>query len=226
MNPIAYEELIEEVIGNGYVENVDLSNVNGTSIDIVLGPKIQIEVPPELKCPNCGHPISSVKPNQLLHTLANEAHALQYCLSCGLSAPLIEWLPAVDFSKKQPLSMKTVDISEKPYCLAPGEVCLAHSVEIFNLPMHITAEFRLKSSQARVFLEHLHAAWCDPGWHGSALTLEFVNLSRFHRSMLVAGKKCGQVMFYRHKPVPHDKSYAVRGQYNNIAAVAQSKGVK
>jgi deoxycytidine triphosphate deaminase len=121
--------------------------------------------------------------------------------------------------------MQEIDISEEPFMLDPKRVCLAHSVELFYLPLDITAEYRLKSSLARAFLEHLTAVWCDPGWHGSSLTLELSNMTEFHRIPLSFGMKCGQVSFRRHAPVPEEKSYRLRGKYNETLSVSQSKGV-
>ena len=77
-----------------------------------------------------------------------------------------------------------LDISGKtkddPYLLMPGHFCLAETVELFNLPDDISAQFVLKSSRARDGLNHLLAGWCDPGWHGSKLTLELKNERRYH----------------------------------------------
>lgn len=134
--------------------------------------------------------------------------------------------PPIEFSKKEPLSMTKVTMDSDGWILYPGEAILAETQEIFNLPQHITAEFRLKSSGARCFLEQLHSCWCDPCWTGSRLTLELVNLSRYHKLALRPGIKIGQMTFTKVYPVPVEKSYAVRGQYNNDKEVSQSKGVK
>lgn len=134
--------------------------------------------------------------------------------------------PPVDFSKKEPLIMAKYCMDVSGYILYPGEAILAETEEFFHLPSNISAEFRLKSSGARCLLEALHAAWCDPCWTGSRLTLELVNMSRYHKLLLKPGIKIGQMTFTRVDPVPQDKSYAVRGQYNNNKEVSQSKGVK
>ena len=221
MSLISYSELIDCVVNKGVIIGVDdLSYVNGASIDIRLGSEIYIETQPLLSCPACH--------TRHMQTYANTASRNDpvYCARCNTTAPLVDWMSCVDFAAKQPLAMKTIDISKEPYKLFPGEACLAHSVEVFNLPMDITAEFRLKSSQARVFLEHLHAGLADPGWHGSVLTMEFVNMSRYHPLLLRAGDKCGQMTFSRHEPVPEERSYKVRGSYNNDLGATQSKGVK
>ena len=51
-----------------------------------------------------------------------------------------------------------IDISDRtkedPYYLAPSEFVLAETVETFNLPDDISAQFVLKSSRAREGLNH------------------------------------------------------------------------
>ena len=109
------------------------------------------------------------------------------------------------------------------YAMGPGEFLLASSREIFHLPNNISAEYKLKSSMARLGLDHLNAGWCDAGWNGSVLTLELKNCTNRHRIVLTNGDKIGQIVFFRHKEVPLDKSYATRGSYNNDK---QAQGVK
>ena len=128
----------------------------------------------------------------------------------------------VDYSKRQRLHMHEVDITHG-YILAPGEFILAQSVEVFNLPVDISGEYKLKSSMARIGLEHLNAGWADAGWHGSVLTLEFKNMTQFHRIQLKAGDAIGQMVFFKHEPVELDQSYAVRGRYNNDKQVSGIK---
>lgn len=130
---------------------------------------------------------------------------------------------AVSLSKKQKLAMDRYDISVLPYRLHPGEFILAQSEQEFNLPPDISAEYKLKSSMARIGLEHLTAGWCDAGWHGSVLTLELKNMTQGHIIELEAGILIGQMVFFRHTPVPHDKSYAVRGRYNGDKTVTAAK---
>ena len=110
-----------------------------------------------------------------------------------------------------------------PYVLLPGDFILAASVEIFNLPNNISAEYKLKSSMARIGLEHLNAGWCDAGWNRSCLTLELKNMTRHHSIELNYKDPIGQIVFFKHTPVPNDKSYAVRGRYNGDTSV---QGVK
>lgn len=143
---------------------------------------------------------------------------------------LVERLPAetketgmsrvVSLTNKDQLTMEEVDISERPFHLRPGQFILAHTVEKFHLPLHISCEYKLKSSMARIGLEHLNAGWCDAGWNNSVLTLEFRNLTTFHEIELCAGDKIGQMIFFPHAPVELDQSYAVRGRYNGLDTVS------
>ncbi len=127
-------------------------------------------------------------------------------------------------NKKSSLNTQRIDLGETgTYCLAPGEFILAQSREIFHLPNTISAEYKLKSSMARLGLDHLNAGWADAGWHGSVLTLELKNVTQNHRIVITSGDRIGQMIFYRHTPVPLDKSYATRGSYNNDKQV---QGVK
>ena len=110
-----------------------------------------------------------------------------------------------------------------PYWLAPGEFCLGETQEIFNLPNHIAAQFVLKSSRAREGLEHLLAGYCDPGWHGSRLTLELHNSRRFHNIALWPGMKIGQMVFHVIAGEP-ERTYRETGRYNNDEQVTASRG--
>ena len=127
-------------------------------------------------------------------------------------------------NKKSQLNMNLIDLGEDgEYCLAPGEFILASSKEVFNLPNYISAEYKLKSSMARLGLDHLNAGWCDAGWNGSVLTLELKNVTKAHRTVIKVGDRIGQMIFVKHSPVPKDKSYATRGSYNGDKEV---RGVK
>lgn len=110
--------------------------------------------------------------------------------------------------------------------LAPGEFALAATEQIFNLPNDIAAIYVLKSSMARAGLNHLNAGYCDPGWHGSALTMEFHNTLRHHSLVMRPGDKCGQIVLFRGEVVPDLASYAVRGQYCGDKGVQASRGVR
>lgn len=129
----------------------------------------------------------------------------------------------VSLKDKQALNMSEVDITGGFYDLRPGEFILAHTVEKFNLPADISAEYKLNSSGARIGLENALATWCDPHWHGSVLTLELKNLTQWHTIRLHHKARIGQMIFHKSEPVPKDKGYAAKGRYNNDTSVS---GVK
>ena len=122
--------------------------------------------------------------------------------------------------------MDLIEMPDEGYVVPPGGCVLAESVELFNLPNNISAEYKLKSTMARNFFNHLHAGWADAGWHGSVLTLEFVNHLQYHSIRIKPGMKAGQMIFFEHEEVPEDRSYAARGQYNNDRSVTAGKGLK
>lgn len=125
--------------------------------------------------------------------------------------------------KREPLDMVEYDLTLAPLYLEPGQFILAHTNQVFFLPNNISGEYKLKSSMARIGLEHLNAGWCDAGWNGSVLTLELKNMTQHHIIQLNAGDPIGQMVFFRHTPVPPEYSYDTRGRYNNDTTV---KGIK
>lgn len=137
------------------------------------------------------------------------------------SVPTVEGV--LDYKARDKMNFKRVAIPDEGYILRPGEFILAESAEIFSLPLDISAEYKLKSSMARMGLEHLNAGWADAGWTGSVLTLEFKNMSRFHAIRLRPGDAIGQMIFFQHEPVSKGDSYAARGRYNNDTTVTAAK---
>ena len=129
----------------------------------------------------------------------------------------------VDYSQRQRLQMIEIDLGKEGYTLRPGEFILAQSDEIFHLPLTVSAEYKLKSSMARIGLEHMNAGWCDAGWNGSVLTLEFKNMTQWHDITIRPGDPIGQIVFFRYDPVDLDQSYAVRGRYNGDKTVSGLK---
>ena len=130
----------------------------------------------------------------------------------------------LSLKQKDALTVDQYDLEKHGhFILRPGQFILAHSQEIFNLPADISAEYKLNSSMARIGLEHLNAGWCDAGWNGSCLTLELRNLTTYHEIEICYGDRIGQMVFFKHLPVPADRSYAVRGRYNGDTEVS---GVK
>lgn len=178
---ISYNELCE-FVERGVIAPVDPKDINGTSIDVHLGPKILAE---------------------------RRYPELSY--------------PTVSLRDKENVTWYEVDITNDFYNLYPGEFILAHTVEVFDLPADISAEFKLNSSGARIGLDNALATWADPRWHGSTLTLELKNNTQNHIIRLHHGCRIGQMIFHRSEPVPEEKSYAVRGRYNKDASAQPVK---
>lgn len=111
-----------------------------------------------------------------------------------------------------------------PYLLMPNEFVLAETLEVFNIPDFICAQFALKSSLARAGLEHLMAGYIDPGFHDSVLTLEFKNAKQHSAFPLWPGMRCGQIIFTEMSEPPQ-KSYRYTGRYNHDTKVSRSKGL-
>jgi len=130
-------------------------------------------------------------------------------------------LESVQGHQMIPLDISKYTI-EHPYELVPGQFVLAQTIETFNMPEHIAGLFFLKSSRAREGYENLHAGYADPGWHGSALTLELKNARQLQPLPIYPGLKIGQMVFFRmsHKPAI---SYAAVGHYNGDDLVTASK---
>ena len=178
---ISYNELCE-FVERGVIAPVDPKDINGTSIDVHLGPKI----------------LAERRYPELLY-------------------------PTVSLRDKENVTWYEVDITNDFYNLYPGEFILAHTVEVFDLPADISAEFKLNSSGARIGLDNALATWADPRWHGSTLTLELRNNTQNHIIRLHHGCRIGQMIFHRSEPVPEEKSYAVRGRYNKDASAQPVK---
>lgn len=118
------------------------------------------------------------------------------------------------------------DLRKGPYILEPGEMILAESVEVFNLPRNLFSFYKLKSTLARIGLNHALAGWCDGGWHSSTLTLELFSCLRFHHTQLSYEMPIGQMIFWEGEKVPSEHSYDKKGQYNNQSGAQGSKGVR
>lgn len=128
---------------------------------------------------------------------------------------------AVSLRNKDRLRMRQIDLAQQEvFILRPGQFILAESYEKFHMPMHLSAEYKLKSSMARIGLEHLNAGWIDAGFNNSVLTLEFRNLTTYHEIELSYLDRIGQIIFYQHDPVEFDDSYAVAGRYNGLDKVS------
>lgn len=134
-------------------------------------------------------------------------------------------LGIVDPSLKQTHETITIDMSDSGYLMLPGQCVLANTIETFNLPLDISCQVVLKSSIGRVFLNHMMAGFGDPGWNNAKMTLELKNELQYHAILIKPNMLIAQIKFYRSEPVPENRSYKVRGRYNNTTTVTTSKGV-
>ena len=129
----------------------------------------------------------------------------------------------ISLKNRDALPMRRLNIENGYYDMEPGEAILAQTQEKFFLPYDTSALYVLKSSMARIFLNHCNAGFADAGWSNSVLTLELINQTRFHRIRIDHKVRIGQMLFFRHVDVPHEKSYKARGRYNNDNRVEHIK---
>jgi dCTP deaminase len=186
-------EELMALVVRGVITNVPLDHINSSSIDITLGPKILRE---------------TVKH---VHHYTREGEQIA-----------TRQLEHISYSMREPLKMREEDC-ENGINIYPGEFFLAHSEQEFYLPNDISASYVMKSSMARTGLNAATAGHADAGWKGSVLTLELMNVTRNHVIQLKRGDKIGQMLFFHHRMVPDDLSYAVRGRYNNDKTVQGAK---
>lgn len=100
--------------------------------------------------------------------------------------------------------------------LNPGQVVLAATQEVFKFPEDVAGFLTLKSSLARIFLNHMNSNLINPGFEGN-LVLEFHNCSPFSIT-LTLGQRVSQILFMELSSSPNIK-YSNIGQY-------QKQGIK
>ena len=93
-------------------------------------------------------------------------------------------------------------------------------------PQPALRKARLRSSIARCGLNALLSNYCDPGWHGSTLTLELHNVNQHHALLVTEGLLVGQMIFDLVDAVPEDRSYATVGRYNRQSGATESLGAR
>lgn len=113
----------------------------------------------------------------------------------------------LEFSKRQSPAFIEVEGS---VLLPPGGFALASLVEKVNLPNDLVCMVMLRSSAARMGLEHAYAGFGDSGYSGN-LTLELKNFLRFNTIHLRGGDQVCQLVFHRGYPVPLGRCYASTG---------------
>ena len=97
------------------------------------------------------------------------------------------------------------------FVLMPGQFALFHSLEYTSIPSTAAAQLFSKSSSGRIGLEHLHAGWADPGFHGQ-LVFEFKNTAPWPIE-LVAGQPYMQLVLCDMVNAP-ERDYTLTGRYN------------
>ena len=145
----------------------------------------------------------SVNSNSLNVTLGNQFLAEA---RCPTSVGGIHY-DSLEFSKRQSPLYTMV---EGGIHLGPGAFCLASLVEKVNLPNDMVCHVMLRSSAARMGLEHSYAGFGDSGYSGH-LTLELKSFLQYHTIHLRGGDQVCQLVFQRGYMVPHDQTYAATG---------------
>ena len=87
---------------------------------------------------------------------------------------------------------KCIDIYESGYELEPGERILATSFEVVRMPRDKVGYLMLRSTAARMGLEHSFSGLVDPNFEGQ-LTLELKNDLRNHTIRIDAGMRLVQM---------------------------------
>lgn len=111
------------------------------------------------------------------------------------------------YSKRQSPAFNT---ATGAVTLLPGGFCLASLAEKLTLPADIACHVMLRSSAARMGIQHLLAGWADPGYSGH-LTLELKNELQYNAIYLREHDQIMQLIFHRVHPVPADRTYDMTG---------------
>lgn len=110
------------------------------------------------------------------------------------------------------ISLIRVEMGRDGHTMMPDSIVLSATMERFNLPDNMSAEFSLKSSCGRNFIGHQLAGWIDATFRGT-ITLELKNDTQFHKLVIDEGLPIGQVKIFKHRRVPAKAQYQNVGQY-------------
>lgn len=102
--------------------------------------------------------------------------------------------------------------------ILPGKAILATTLEYIIMPSIYAGAVYLKSSMARLGLDHALAGWVDPGFHGE-LTLEFHSHTPI---TLRKGQKVCQLALFKLIDYP-ERDYTVTGRYNGQRGPTMAK---
>ena len=114
------------------------------------------------------------------------------------------------------------DMTIKPYLLAPGEFVLAATKEVVTMRDDHCGEIALRSTAARMGLDHHLAAYVDAGFQGT-ITLELHNAKRYSGIELRPGMRLAQLIVHRLSS-PVQRSYRATGNYNGQTLPRASNG--
>lgn len=154
------------------------------------------------------------------HKFVNSA-SIDICLGDTILVEDQLSMKIVDIASKESPDFIELKLTEEGFIVPPGMCFLGHSVEFFNLPNTISAQFILRSSVGRCFLEHMQAGFADAGWHGAQLTMEFKNMLESQSILIKPGMRIGQMVFFEHEDAGAD-SYAVKGNYNGQVSATKA----
>ena len=87
------------------------------------------------------------------------------------------------------------------------------------MPNGYALECKLKSSLARLGLDHSLAFWFDPGWNGIG-TLELRNVTRYQSIPLWFGRRIVQIILHR---LSSDAEHPYAGRYQGANRVEGPK---
>ena len=127
-----------------------------------------------------------------------------------------------DYRERTGPLFREIEIPDEGYVMAPGEFILAHSAEGLHMPYDVSAMLRTKSSMGRMGFEHLDAGWVDATFDG-VMTFEFKNVLRYQSLRIRPDDPVGQLVWFAHRPVPRENSYAMRGRYSGSTTVEQAR---
>lgn len=106
----------------------------------------------------------------------------------------------------------------KAFEFKAGHFYIAHSVEYTRVPDTHAWMLMLKSSTGRKGLDHLHAGWGDPGFHGQ-VTFEFQALQNV---VFGVGQRIVQLVYMR-LTEPTERPYTQTGRYNGQTGATLAK---
>jgi len=106
----------------------------------------------------------------------------------------------------------SIDITD-PYRLRPGQFVLAHSMQTVFIPDDCAGQVALRSSAARMGLDHALSGWIDSGFCGE-ITFELKNQLQLHDIELKAGMRLLQLIIFK-LDAPPARPYGMVGNYQN-----------